>query len=416
MNNTAASAGDGLGGGIYLENSTPYLANNIIRDNVASLTDYGSGGGIFNGPYGDARYYNTVIIGNQAGVTADSGGAGLLVEAAAPSLLHTTLHDNTGGNGSGIKVLAYPGMDSWVAMTNTILTSQTVGITVTWNPAVTATVILDGILWFGNGANTGGGGTITPTNQLTGTPAFFSDGYHVRPGSAAVDAASSSSLSYDIDLQSRPYNILYDFGADELVVISDTVDPNTGAVLIFTDTSGVSITVEIPAGTVLYTTTFVLTPLISPTQPFSANLCYGGQAFNVDAFCHWNLPFDLYLPLVGGGQTSNSQARATHRATSPSPAWGLRPTFSSFTSPPEDDPRPCWPVFSNPVTITVRYLQDYLGCVGNESSLKLYYWTGNEWADAASTCSPPSTYIRDTHGNVLGVPICHLTQYAIGGQ
>jgi hypothetical protein len=51
----------------------------------------------------------------------------------------------------------------------------------------------------------------------------------------------------------------------------------------------------------------------------------------------------------------------------------------------------------------------------DENTLTLQYWNGAVWADAATTCSPSSTYDRQPATNQLGVDICHLTPYALMG-
>ena len=71
--------------------------------------------------------------------------------------------------------------------------------------------------------------------------------------------------------------------------------------------------------------------------------------------------------------------------------------------------------FSTPVTITIYYSDDDIRVVTDESELTLYWWTGSAWQDAAETCSPASTYVRDTSNNVLSVPVCHLSKFGLLG-
>jgi hypothetical protein len=105
-----------------------------------------------------------------------------------------------------------------VTLTNTILVSQTVGITVTANS--TATLI--GTLWgsgaWANGTNWSGAGVIvTGTVNVFGDPDFVDPAagdYHLGPGSAALDAGLNAGVMMDIDNQPRPYHAP-DLGADE---------------------------------------------------------------------------------------------------------------------------------------------------------------------------------------------------------
>ena len=71
--------------------------------------------------------------------------------------------------------------------------------------------------------------------------------------------------------------------------------------------------------------------------------------------------------------------------------------------------------FSTPVTITIHYSEDDVRVVTDENDLILNWWTGSAWQDAAETCSPASTYVRDTGNNVLSVPICHLSKFGLLG-
>jgi len=70
--------------------------------------------------------------------------------------------------------------------------------------------------------------------------------------------------------------------------------------------------------------------------------------------------------------------------------------------------------FLKPLTVTLRYTDmDVYGVL--ESGLRLYYWDGSTWQDAANTCTPPSEYLLDTVENVMQVEICHLTEWNIQG-
>jgi hypothetical protein len=71
-------------------------------------------------------------------------------------------------------------------------------------------------------------------------------------------------------------------------------------------------------------------------------------------------------------------------------------------------------VFQIPVTITIHYLDsDVTGL--DETQLALMVFEGNSWQDTATTCLPISSYNRDLVNNLLSVPICHLSTYALFG-
>ncbi len=206
QNNTASTADWGYGGGLELYISPITLRGNLIAGNVASTVGWGSGGGL--DLWGsDLTGYNDAVIGNQA----ERGGSGLYVAGSDPTLLHLTIASNTGGDGSGLHVTGYSGHNSAVTLTNLILAHQTVAVTVTAGSGVA----LDGVLWYANGADTGGAGRIQVTHAHTGDPAFAADGYHITASSEAIDRGVSTSVSDDIDGQPRPVGDGPDLGADE---------------------------------------------------------------------------------------------------------------------------------------------------------------------------------------------------------
>jgi PKD repeat protein len=143
------------------------------------------------------------------------------------------------------------------------------------------------------------------------------------------------------------------------------VDPTLGGTLIYTDAQGNPTTVKVPGGATTETITLLLTPVASPTQLVSPNLRFINHTFDLEAYV------------------------------------GDRPV-SGY-------------VFSRPVTITVQYSDADVAGV-DEENLRLRYWTGSVWDDAANTCTPPSTYTRDLVQNVLGVPVCHLSRFSVVGQ
>jgi hypothetical protein len=158
---------------------------------------------------------NNVVAENRAGLS----GAGLYVWASSPRLLHTTIAGNTGGEGSGIYVGDWSNSYSYLRMTNTILVSQTVGITV----SAGNTAAMEATLWgsgsWANGDDWEGAGLIiTGTLNYWDDPRFLQPGaadYHLSAASAAIDAGVDAAISVDIDRDPRPIGPGYDIGADE---------------------------------------------------------------------------------------------------------------------------------------------------------------------------------------------------------
>ena len=129
-----------------------------------------------------------------------------------------------------------------------------------------------------------------------------------------------------------------------------------------------SVTVSVPAGGVAETITLVYTPLAVPTQG-TGSLVFGGAGFDLSAF--------------------NG-----------------------------DIPLPDFP-FLSPVTVSLVYSSAGVSAAV-ESTLRLYLWDAsaspNAWIDAAGTCSPPASYIRNLAANTLSTQICHLSEFALLGK
>jgi len=206
-NTVAANLAYGNGGGLFLYPTGGAMLNG---NTIISNTAYGNGGGLGLYNITSSTLVNNLVADNQA----NGLGSGLSVGGSAPRLLHTTIARNRGGDGSGIYLYSVTPL----VMTNTILVSQTVGITV----AANSTATLVGTLWgsgaWANGTNWSGDGVIvTGTVNVFGDPGFVdpdAGDYHIGSGSAAIDAGVNAGVRMDIDNQPRPYQAP-DLGADE---------------------------------------------------------------------------------------------------------------------------------------------------------------------------------------------------------
>jgi uncharacterized repeat protein (TIGR01451 family) len=252
----------GSGGGVYLTGEAITLRDNIIQRNVANQYCHpvagchdGFGGGMYlSGP---ATLINNIITDNRAGDV----GSGIYVVGASPNLYHNTIANNTGGSGwDGTGVYVVEGLSGQVAqpkLYNTIIANQATGVYVSGGALNVATI--DGVLWWGNSADTSGGGGFTITNEAPpGNPAFVNPGgydYHITgPGSAAIDAGINAGITDDVDGESRPHYDGYDLGADEwwpLVVVKratpDTAEPGDVVTytLTLTNITGAAMTVSL---------------------------------------------------------------------------------------------------------------------------------------------------------------------------
>ncbi len=178
--------------------------------------------------------------------------------------------------------------------------------------------------------------------------------------------ATIPAASYVAATATDPAGNTSEFSAARVAVPEEflVVGPSAGGMLIYTDTSVLSTTVDVPAGAVSETIVLGLQPMDAPTHPPLPGLRSGDETFDLSAY----LDNDVLEGLA----------------------------------------------FLQPVTVTVRYTEaDIIGIY--EPGLRLYYWDGSTWQDAAGTCSPPSTYFLDTVENVMRVEICHLTEWNIQG-
>lgn len=144
--------------------------------------------------------------------------------------------------------------------------------------------------------------------------------------------------------------------------ITTTIDPTLGATIVYTDTGSSTTTIVVPAGAVDEALQLVLQPRDPLTIP--AGFGFAGESFTLDVFDNG--------VLVDG--------------------------FA----------------FKKPVAVTIDYEDSSI--IGlDEANLRLYFYdeTTQNWVDAATTCTPPSTYTRDLANNRFTVNICHLTEFAV---
>ncbi|MDW8318128.1 MAG: right-handed parallel beta-helix repeat-containing protein [Anaerolineae bacterium] len=138
------------------------------------------------------------------------------------------------------------------------------------------------------------------------------------------------------------------------------VTPTGGGAL-----NAANVNVAVPPGAVAAEVTLALMPLPAPANAASDGMGFGGVAFLLTAF------------------VSGQQQR-------------------TFT-------------FQQPVRVTVQYTDAAIAGL-DENTLTLLYWNGTAWADAATTCTPISAYVRQPAMNTLSVDICHLSPHALMGR
>jgi len=220
-NTVFANTARGAGGGLLAYSDNVILSGNTVLSNTADR-----GGGLFL-VRSNVKLTNNVIADNWA----NSAGGGLYIEDSSSWLSHNTISRNSSGDGSGMYVTNYwSDLHSVAILTNTILASHSVGISVTGGN----TVVVNGILWHNTPITISQAvtATVTAQNQHTGDPAFVdpdAENYHIGVASAATDMGVDAGVSDDINGDPRPMGRSPDLGADELgiaMVVSKQATPD----------------------------------------------------------------------------------------------------------------------------------------------------------------------------------------------
>lgn len=219
--NRANGYGGGLGSGIYQWYGSATFLNNLVTGNLGSVSSQAVYLGRSQSRFEGNRVVDNatsqgiqLLISDGSGpilvnnVVARSGDKTILATgySVAP-LTATLLHNTLVGSGAGYGVYVETGYVT-LYLTNTIVTSHTWGITNTV-PAYSTLHVDHTLFW----ANTRDG--IRGASPVNGNPAFAADGYHLGPGSSAIDRGVNAGVFTDIDGDVRPEGCFFDIGADE---------------------------------------------------------------------------------------------------------------------------------------------------------------------------------------------------------
>lgn len=139
----------------------------------------------------------------------------------------------------------------------------------------------------------------------------------------------------------------------------EEASPESATTILMTSTLGTEMTAEIPIGAVDDPVQIVLTPDV-PTYGNPTGFKLGDFSFDIQAF-------DELGDLLEG-----------------------------YT-------------LNEPMILTIQYTDIQIQTL-DESSLMLFWWDGADWVDAAC-----GAYVRDLENKILEVPICHFSEFAIGG-
>ena len=203
-----------FGGGLCLgdESRNVLVEGNEITANQLMMRDERGGGGVYIGHDStDVVFVNNLVTDNQ--LTGGEGSPGVEVRRSQGIFLHSTIVRNRGGNGSGV----YATSGSRVALTNTIISSHTVGVLVDAGSIAHLEATLWGTGTWANEADWFGEGDIVSGSiNVWGDPVFAdpdAGDYHIESSSAAIDAGVDTGVFIDIDTQVR--DDMPDIGSDE---------------------------------------------------------------------------------------------------------------------------------------------------------------------------------------------------------
>jgi uncharacterized repeat protein (TIGR01451 family) len=216
--NNSSTGSFGGGGGLYA-NSMPALTGTQFINNIATI----SGGGLYKGS-GTGRIVNALFARNRAG----SGMAAFFNSPGIVDVIHTTVASPTLASGSAFYVFS-----GTVNITNTLISSYTVGIQRAGGTVNENFTLFSGVTTPTSGTVNNGG------NSITGTAGFANpaaDDYQLTSASLAVDAGTNAGVTTDAFGNARPQGTGFDIGFHESsftaasdVGIHKSATPNPGS-------------------------------------------------------------------------------------------------------------------------------------------------------------------------------------------
>jgi hypothetical protein len=207
--NQATGVGGGWGGGLMIFTHYGLLVNgNWILSNHAYL-----GAGVSVAGDASLTMTNNIVAEN----TSSGYGGGLAfyayepIDAVTATLLHNTFALNNQGAGEGRSAIHTHHPYVSLVLTNNLIYSHTYGVIA----VTTSTVQLRRTLFYANGSDTSGPGTISNVDPVTGLDPYLNLHFHLSAGSPAIDKGVDAGVSTDFDGHPRPLRSGYDIGADE---------------------------------------------------------------------------------------------------------------------------------------------------------------------------------------------------------
>jgi hypothetical protein len=377
------------GGGLYTQSAARFDSN-IFLNNSADE----QGGAIFIIQDDQAYYLNSVLVGNHA----TEGGA-MYLWGAVSKFANSTISSNSSLDGRAVVIEKYPGWAdptnpnqilSQVEFTNTIISTQTVGIYATEHNTLT----VNSILWNATLTTTQAlSASLAVEHEYSGDPGFNQDGYHLANlTSPAVGMGVNTDLDHDLDGNLYFVCAGLNLGADTL--------PRRDALELLKK-YGMEVQVE-PQG--------IGFGLDAPALSFQDNMELEISVKNSTYEC-------------GCPQSSNAYWLGCNVATPdffcdasqfPNGIFAYYSEMYLLDLLPYSDgvELDTWP-FPEPVTLTFSYPDSFV-TPGDESLLGVY--TTDEPGIPLGTWNPPSCGPAKLNPDtsLMEIPICHLSRYVFG--
>jgi uncharacterized repeat protein (TIGR01451 family) len=197
------TTGIGNGGGAYFQSTVTLTKSTFINNTANGSGNFGNGGGAFFTGATPKSLVNVLFARN----TANTGAAIFVSNASPLYIIHSTVASSSLSTDSAIAVFS-----GTVTLTNTLISSHTIGIERAGGTVNENYTLFSGVATPTSGTVNSGG------NSITGTAGFVdaaNDNYRLTGSSSAVNMGVNAGITTDFDGNPRPIGAGFDIGAFE---------------------------------------------------------------------------------------------------------------------------------------------------------------------------------------------------------